>query len=255
MTTEGPAWRSSIRRWRSTFSTGRDPVGKRITLDHVTLAREPITYEIVGVAGDANYMEIRENERRAIYLPAFRNGRVLANTFVIRTDVKPESIANEVRRIIHGTARAIAVANVTTLSDQIDASIVPQRLMAMLSGFFAALGASLAGIGLYGLLTYSVARRTNEIGVRMALGATSGRVLQMVLWDALAIVTAGLLLGIPIAIWGRTLAAALIPDLPGNSPATLVFGAVAMAAVAILAAYGPARRAGRVDPMESLRHE
>jgi len=103
--------------------------------------------------------------------------------------------------------------NVTALAGQIDASIVTQRLVATLSAFFAVLGALLAGIGFYGLLAYAVARRTKEIGVRMALGATSGRMLRMVLREALAIVTAGLILGTPIAIWGRTVAT-LMPDEP-----------------------------------------
>ena len=237
------------------FFAGRDPLGRQITLDHVTGSRQPSTYQIVGVAADANYMEIRENERRSIYLPAFRNGRVLAGTFVIRTEVEPESIAGEVRRIVHETAKSISVANLTTLSNQIDASIVPQRLLAALSGFFAVLGALLAGIGLYGVLAYTVARRTSEIGIRMALGATSSRILRMVLLDAFAIVVAGLIVGVPIAIWGRTLAAAMIPDLTVYPVATLVSGAAAIIAVAILASYGPARRAAHLDPMVSLRHE
>ena len=237
------------------FFAGRDPVGQRITLDHVTGAREPVTYQIVGVAGDANYMEIRESERRSIYLPAFRGGRVIANTFVLRTDVDPESVAGSVTRVVHDIASTIPVATVTTLSDQIDTSIVPQRVMAALSGFFAALGALLAGIGVYGLLSYTVARRTNEIGVRMALGATSRRILRMMFTEVAAIVAVGLVAGVPIAIWGRSVATALIPELNAHLSATLLFGAVALAAIALLAAFGPARRASRVDPMESLRAE
>jgi len=237
------------------FFAGRDPVGKRITLDHVTGAREPVTYQIVGVAGDANYMEIRESERRSIYLPAFRGRRVIANTFVLRTDVDPEGVAGRVTRVVHDIASTIPVATVTTLSDQIDTSIVPQRVMAALSGFFAALGALLAGIGVYGLLSYTVARRTNEIGVRMALGATSRRILRMMFTEVAAIVAVGLVAGVPIAIWGRSVATALIPELNAHLSATLLFGAVALAAIALLAAFGPARRASRVDPMESLRAE
>jgi predicted permease len=237
------------------YFAGRDPIGKRITLDHVTGSREPATYEIVGVAGNANYREIREAERRAIYLPAFRDGRVTAGTFVIRTDIEPQSIVGEVRRIVHETAAAIPVATVTTLSDQIDASIVPERMMAALSGFFAVLGALLAGIGIYGLLSYTVARRTNEIGIRLALGATSGGVLWMILRETLAIVVAGLMIGAPIALWGRTLVAALIQDLTTDTAASFGLGAIAIIAVALLASYGPARRAAHLDPVESLRHE
>lgn len=237
------------------YFAGRDAIGKRITLDHVTGTREPATYEVVGIAGDANYLEIREAERRCIYLPAFRDGRIMAGTFVIRTDVEPESIAADMRYAVHETAPTISVANVTTLENQIDASIVPERIMATLSGFFAVLGALLAGIGIYGLLAYTVTRRTNEIGIRLALGATPGSVIRMILGDALAITAAGLLLGVPMVMWGRGLAATLIEDLTTQTAASFALGAAAIIAVALVASYVPARRAARVDPMESLRHE
>jgi predicted permease len=237
------------------YFAGRDPIGKRITLDHVTNTRDPATYEIVGVAGDANYLEIREPERRALYLPAFRDGRVTAGSFVIRTDVDPESISSDVRRVVRESTQTIPVTRIITLADQIDASIVPERLIASLSGFFAVLGALLAGIGVYGLLAYTVTRRTNEIGIRLALGATSGGVLRMILKEALAIVAAGLILGVPMAIWGRTLAATLIRDVTTDTAASFALGAAAIVAVALVASYVPARRAARVDPMESLRHE
>lgn len=233
----------------------RDPIGKRITLDHVTGAREPSTYEIVGVSGDANYRDIRENERRGIFLPAFRDGRVTAGTFVLRTDIDPESVTGEARRIAGEIAPSIPVTSITTLTDQIEATIVTERLLATLSGFFAVLGALLAGIGIYGLLAYTVARRTNEIGIRMALGATRAGVVTMILQEALAIVGAGIAIGIPAALWGRTLAASLLADLTAASALPFLAGALAIIAVALLASYVPAQRAARVDPMESLRHE
>jgi ABC-type antimicrobial peptide transport system permease subunit len=146
------------------------------------------------VAGDANYAEIREPARRGIYLPVFHDGRVSGSTFEIHTDIGPEAIARDLRRAIRDVAPGISIARITALADQIDASIVPERLLAMLSGFFGVLGAVLAGIGLYGLLAYTVARRTNEIGIRMALGATAGDVTRMVLRDALATVVVGLVL-------------------------------------------------------------
>jgi ABC-type antimicrobial peptide transport system permease subunit len=127
--------------------------------------------------------------------------------------------------------------------------------MAMLSGLFGALGAVLAAIGLYGLLSYTVARRTNEIGIRMALGATESAMSRMVLGDALRMVCAGLAIGAPMALWGKSFAASLIQDLPAKSGVPIVFGAVAMMAVALVAAYVPARRAARVEPVEALRYD
>jgi predicted permease len=237
------------------YFAGRNPIGKHVSLDHVTGVREPRTYEIVGVAGDANFYEIREAAKRAIYLPAFRSAFVAGQTFLIRTNIDPEAIAGDVRRTIRDVVPSVPVARIITLADQIDASILPERLIATLSGFFAALGALLAGIGLYGLLAYTVARRTNEIGIRVALGATPGDVTWLVLKDALLTVMAGLLLGVPIAIWGRSLAATLIQDLPIHSGAPFALATLAIIAVALLASYVPARRATRVDPLEAVRHE
>lgn len=237
------------------YFAGRNPIGKHVTLDHVTGMREPRTYEIVGVVADANYYEIREAARRAIYLPAFRGGYVGAQTFLLATSIDPGGISGDVRRTIRDVLPLVPVARITTLTDQIDASIVPERLIATLSGYFGALGAVLAGIGLYGLLAYTVSRRTNEIGIRMALGATAGDVIWLVLKEALVTIIAGLLLAAPMAIWGRSLASRMIPDLPIQTAAPFSAGAIGIIAIAFLASYVPAWRAARVDPLEAVRHE
>ncbi len=159
------------------------------------------------------------------------------------------------RRAVREVLKTVPVARVTTLQEQVNASLVVERLIATLSGLFGGLGSALAALGLYGLLAYTVARRTSEIGIRMALGASSGDVARMVLGDAAVMVTVGLAMGAPLAYASKRLAGSLIPDLSVKGVGPIVFGARAMTAIALAAAYLPARRASRVDPMEALRYE
>ena len=226
-----------------------NPLGTRLTFDG-----SGQSYVIVGVVGNAKYYDIREASLRTIYLNAFQDWHA-PSQFVLRTNGKPTAVAGAVRRTIGALLSTAPGIRVTTLSDQVDASIVPERLIAALSGLFGAFGSLLAAIGLYGLLAYTVARRVNEIGIRIALGATQADVLRMVFKDALGMVCAGLVLGIPLALFGKRFAASLIEGLPLQSAMPIVFGVVAMIAIALLAAYVPARRAAHVDPVEALRYE
>ncbi len=141
------------------------------------------------------------------------------------------------------------------MAAQMDESIVPERLVAALSRLFGALAAMLAAIGLYGLLAYFVTRRRNEIGVRMAMGATPRNVAVMVVRDALGMVCAGLVLGLPFAIWGGRFVAGVFEGLPTSSATTILGAGATMLSVALLASYLPGRRAARVDPLEALRHD
>ena len=226
-----------------------DPIGK-----HVTFDGDGRPYEIVGMASDAKYMEIREATHRTIYLNTFQESSV-DSRFALRTSIEPATVAPDVRRVVSELLKTVSVDSVTTLTDQVNASVVPERLMATLSLWFGMLGALLAAIGLYGLLAYTVARRINEIGIRMALGASRSDATWMVLGDALAMVFVGLALGAPIAFWSERFAAGLVPELQVGSAVPIASGAAAMIAIALLAAYVPARRAARVDPMVALRYE
>jgi predicted permease len=226
-----------------------NPVGKYFTFDG-----DALPHEIVGVAADARYAEVREPAPRTVYLNTFQS-RQPAPNLAIHTRIAPDQIGQTVRRAITEFLPGVTVARVTTLADQIDASIVPERLIAMLAGLFGVLGSVLAAIGIYGLLACTVARRINEIGIRVALGATGGAVSRMVLGEAFALVSAGIVIGLPLAWWLKRLAGTLIPGLPVGAASPIVFALMATTVIALLAAYLPARHAARVDPIEALRRE
>lgn len=232
-----------------------NPIGSYVTLDHVTLRGDDApTYQVVGVVGDAKYNELQQPTPGTIYLHAFQEGRIVSQ-LTLRTAIAPEGVAISVRKLVGATLKTVPVVRINTMADQIDAAIVPERLTASLSTWFGALGALLAAFGLYGLLAYTVSRRTNEIGVRMALGASGGKIMRMVLTEALGIVTAGVLLGVPLAFWARKIAASLIQGLPANQSLSVVAGSSGMLVVAFLAVYWPARRAAKVDPIVALRYQ
>jgi predicted permease len=232
----------------------RSPLGGHVTLNHATGHGDDQTYEIVGVAGDAKYNDLHEAAPRTIYLDAFEQDRI-SNQLSLRTQIDPEATATAVRQKVASVMKGVSIVRVRTMTDQVDASIVPERVIAALSEWFGVLGALLAAIGLYGLLAYRVSRRTRELGVRMALGARRSDLMRMVLREALGMVGAGVVIGIPLAVWGRKVAATLISNLPTGSETPIILGALAMVAVALLACWIPARRAMRVDPIEALRYE
>jgi predicted permease len=237
------------------FFGGADPIGHYLVLEHVTgRGSDTPTYEIVGIVGDAKYNDLQQPAPRTIYLHAFQESRVVLQ-LTLRTAVNPESVTSAVGERVASLLKTVPIVRITTMTDQIDAAIVPQRLIARLSSCFGALAALLASIGLYGLLAYTVSRRTNEIGVRMALGATTGNVMHMVLAEAFVMVGIGLALGAPLSLWAKQLAIKLTPELTVNGPVWILCGAIGILAVTMLAAFLPARRAMRVDPMVALRCE
>jgi len=231
-----------------------NPIGKHLTLSHINQTKNEINYEIVGVVGNAKYNDIHEPAPPTIY-PDLLQQAFIGSQLAIRTSIAPDAVASVVRETESAMLKTVPIAHMTTMNEQIDATIVPERLVAMLSGWFGALGALLAAIGLYGLLAYTVTRRTHEIGVRMALGATRSDAMRTVLHDAVWMVCAGLALGTPLAFWAKSVAAGLIQGLPAKSLVSIVFGGAVMIVLALVASYIPARRAMRVDPMVALRYE
>jgi len=239
------------------YFPGRSAIGQRLSLENLTGRPngEVRSFDIVGVVGDAKYLDLRRDAPRTVYLNPFQESRMTAHRFSLRTSVAPTSVADDVRRTVDEALKTGAVANITTLSDQVNASIVPERLVASLSGVFGTLGAILVGIGLYGLLAFTVNRRINEIGVRMALGATRGDITRMILTSAAGCVGVGLLAGTPIAMWGQRLAGTWVENLQPVGMLPILSAAAIVVAVAAVSTLVPVQRAARVNPAEALRRD
>jgi predicted permease len=220
-------------------------------------------FEIVGVAKDAKYVSLAENPHMAAYFPWQQHIQYFSN-FSVRYSGPPAAVTAAVRSAISQVNPGVIVSNVASLGEQVDASIGNQQLIAQLSALFSLLATFLVCIGLYGLMSYAVARRTSEIGVRMALGAGRAAVQWMVMREILVLAVLGLAIGIPVALLGANLVAKLEdPHLMSrilfgvgpNDPLALAAAVLLMLAVSALAGYLPARRASRIDPMVALRDE
>jgi len=173
-------------------------------------------------------------------------------TFEIETAAEPSTVARMVRSQI---GRGLAIGGITTMRKQIDASLRQERLVATLVSLFGLIALSLAAVGLFGVVNYSVTRRTNEIGIRMALGARPREILQMVMKEALFVVTGGLAIGIPAALAAARLTGSLLFGVTPADPYSLLAGTAVLLTAALIAAWLPAKRASGVDPLMALRYE
>ena len=200
------------------------------------------------------YTSIRDEVRPTAYL-SFRQVHVPSPTFAIRTGKDAAALAPAVRDVMRGIDARVPLYQVRTQDEQIALSMQRERLFARLANALGGVALLLSAIGLYGLMAYSVARRTPEIGVRMALGADRTTVRWMVLGQSLRLVAIGLALGVPAAIAGTGLVQSMLYGLDRTDPTTMAAAAVVMTAVALVAAFVPARRASNVDPIVALRLE
>jgi predicted permease len=206
---------------------------------------------IVGVCGDTKYESLRREVKPTVYLPF--TGQ--AASFSLRTAANPLGFVPQVRSIINEMDGNLPLTQVQTESQQIESRLFAERLIARLSTFFGVLALLLSCIGLYGLLAYEVARKSREIGIRMALGARSRQVLRPVLGQGLALTSTGAAIGIAIALAVTRYLGSLLYGVRPGDPLTFAIVAICLVAVALLACYIPARRAVRVDPMVALRYE
>jgi predicted permease len=235
------------------FFHGTSPLGKYYRLvEHDSLG---VPIQIVGVVKDAKYEDLREEALPTAYLPLSQDSvqSAYAN-FLLRTAGAPSSLGPGVKAMVADVNRSIAL-ELTPLSAQVDRSLSRERLLATLSGFFGALALLLATIGLYGTLSYSVARRRNEIGVRIALGAGQERVLRLVLGEVVRLVLVGVALGTVAALFSTRVMTSFLFGMSASDPATVIGATTIMTVVGLAAGALPAWRAARVDPISALRDE
>jgi putative ABC transport system permease protein len=236
------------------FLNGASPVGHRFWVE--ASPGDPETqYEIVGLVRDTKYRELREEFRPiAYYAAAQDSGSGAGAQVLIRSRLPQTEAVAAVKRVLSEIHPAITVS-FQGFKPMIEATILRERLLATLSGFFGLLALLLASIGLYGILSYGVASRTNEIGIRMALGAQTRNVRWLVLREALLLLLAGVAVGLPLIVAMTRLATTLLYGLTPTDPVSLGLAALLLFAVTLLASYLPARRATKVDPLVALRHE
>jgi predicted permease len=208
-------------------------------------------YEIIGVVHDAKYNSLRRDIQAMMYTPQSAGGA----SFELRTAADPQAILPAIREVVAQVNTNLPLYDVKTESEQIDRLLFQERLVARLSGFFGLLVLVLACVGLYGLLSYEVSRRTREIGIRMALGAHRGTVLKLVLRQGIVLAIVGAGVGIGVAMGVMRYLASMLYDVHANDPVTIIAVAILLTIVALAACYIPARRAMRVDPIVALRYE
>ena len=229
---------------------GESPVGKRFSI----WRDEKFSREVVGVVGDTKSSLDKDSEQQ-MYVPYAQDATWGSLSFVVRTNGEPTALANSVREAIRSVDKGVATYNLKTMNDVVSTSAAPRRVPMLLLSAFAGVAVLLAMIGIYGITSYYVTQRTHEIGLRMALGAQIGDVLKLVLWRAMALAIAGVVIGVAGAI---TVTRYLESLLFGVKPVDVItFAAVALGLVlvALIASLIPARRATKVDPLTALRYE
>jgi len=236
----------------------QNPIGRRFSVGVYGGLGDILTggsIEIVGVCGDTLYADLRGQPPPQFFVPYVQQTQIRRLTYQIRTGVAPEAIVPALRRVVHTADADLPLVSVRTQREQIDSDLQDERLFVTLTSVFGLLALVLASVGIYGVMAYSVARRSNEIGIRLALGAVPRQVLAMVLREASWLSGAGVAIGVGASFLLSRLAKSMLFGIAPDDPATLWGAAVLLLTVALTAAWIPARRAARVQPVDALRRE
>jgi putative ABC transport system permease protein len=237
------------------YFSNEDPIGKHIS--HIGANQnegDPEEWEIVGIVGDVHHNSLIKAANPEIYLPYQQNSWGWGN-FLIRTTVEPATLAQNFREQIRAGDKSVTLTNVRALTDAISETVAQPRFYTFLFALFGAIGLLLTVTGVYGLISYTVAQRTQEIGIRMALGATRQNVVSMVLRQGVALALTGAVIGLAISFVLARVIVSLLFDVKPTDLVTFSVATLVLLAAAILASYVPARRATRVDPLVALRYE
>jgi putative ABC transport system permease protein len=234
------------------YFPNQDPLGKQLNFGFPR--GTTAVHEIVGIVGDVRDDSLGQDPRPMVYVP-YAQAPFWGANVVVKSTLSPSSVAATIRQEVQKIDKDLPVTDVAMMPDIIEASVAQPRFRTFLLGLFGAMALVLAATGIFGVISYSVSRRTNEIGIRVALGASRGTILRMVLRETLLLTFAGLAVGLPCALAASRLLGNMLFGVSAGDPATLAIVAITLAAVAALAGYIPARRAMRVDPMVALRYE
>src|ERR1700683_1562686 len=231
------------------YFPAQDPIG-----GHLANSRDKIEMEIVGIVGDVKFTGLNTPYIPEMYMPQAQNPAATM-TLVVRSTSNPQPLIAAARQKTAEIDPDLPFSNVASMSEVVSASVAQPRLTAQFTGFFAALALMLTAVGIYGVLAYSVTQRTHEMGIRMALGASRGEILKMVVGRGMKLVLSGLVLGLVVSLAVTRLLTTLLFGTSARDPLTFAAVTLLLIVVALLAAYIPARRAAQVDPIVALRYE
>ena len=234
----------------------RNPIGQHMIKGSPF---KPPGYEIIGVVGDSKYSDLREEPKPMTFFSVWQTQRnnsfVYAGELIVRTSQPVSTVAADLRRTVKSISNRLPILKETTLSKQIDDTLQQQKLITSLCSAFGVLALLLASIGIYGTVAYSVARRTTEIGIRMAIGAERRHVLWMMLRESVALMMVGIVIGLPLALAAAHWIKSFLFGVPFIDPLAIAGAVFLIVLLAFVAAYLPARRATKIDPIRALRYE